>query len=306
MVKIEKRCSGTLKGQSSIEFITVIGIVLVFFILILVVLSQQMLTIDFQGADRYANLLANTVDAEIQLAKTIDGSYARTFELPEEIGGKYFTFELFHGRELRVRDEFGSTTLKFLTGFVCGNVSVGQNEIIKKGSTIGICPGTCNGELPCTSTGEIQCAFDENAWSTCAPSFNDEYAQMRVYCPELSVNGSLKITNVDDAYLMFNESSRVGSDNFATFDVPFVVNESGDYLFEVSCTPTAGATTRYAREYSLPYGSFVVKPLLVSGCGMPTSFGEYNCTADLNFTITNTILCEGGECGDAKIWLDPQ
>ena len=51
--------------------------------------------------------------------------------------------------------------------------------------------------------------------------------------------------------------------------------------------------------------SLTVKPSLskISGC---EKFGDAtNCTANEVFEMEVELKCVGGECGDAKVWLDP-
>ena len=105
-----------------------------------------------------------------------------------------------------------------------------------------------------------------------------------------------------------NETSSILDGDYISFDFtqsPLVINESGYYQFNFTCD-----LAKISQEYYVDYGTFVFEDFYVArptggACSYSSVDDRYTCNADENFSIVTRIGCEGGECGDASVWLDP-
>ena len=77
-----------LKGQGAVEFIILIGVLLLAFILIISALAVSTSRINSEKKDLIGEDLVGKVQKEVQLAHQVNLGYHREFLLPERLGGK--------------------------------------------------------------------------------------------------------------------------------------------------------------------------------------------------------------------------
>lgn len=291
----------TKVSQSAIEFLVSIGIVMLFFALILIFFIQRSSMIETTSSQSIVDSLSRSIQEEIFLAKGVSGNYVRNFSLPGVVSGLPIEYALSNGREIIIT--YGNVSrITFLPTYVYGELSSGENTVIKKGPLVGLCSDDCSDDYVFNSTGDIQCSSFEGLWEECDLEFGDSYVGIRVACLNSDLN--LTIYNLDDSTMEFTSSSSSadGPDYrfFEFLSTPFEIDESGYWQFNSTCGGAPLSTTYY-----VPYGKFSFQPLQVSNCDYNSTNETYNCQEDENFILTTRVECVGGECGDANIWLDP-
>lgn len=288
-------------SQSALEFLVAIGVVIIFFTLVVMFFLQRYTVIETNNVQNLLESVSETIQEEIFIAKRLSGNYERNFSLPTEISGVDLTYSLGQGRELVVN--YGDISqITFLPTYVYGDISPGENTILKKGSLIGICSSNCSDSYVFNATGTFQCSTFEGSWQSCDLSYGDSYVGIRVVCNTPPAN--LSIYNLDDSSTLFSGISSVPDDEYMLFEFlssPFDIEDSGYWQLNSTC----GAQPEQSSTYYVPYGELELQPLIISNCNYDGINDSYNCTENENFTITTTIECNGGECGDATIWLDP-
>ncbi|PIZ51248.1 hypothetical protein COY27_04470 [Candidatus Woesearchaeota archaeon CG_4_10_14_0_2_um_filter_33_13] len=87
-----------LKAQGAIEFITLIGVFLVAFALIISALGVSTSRINSEKKDLIGEDIVNKVQKEVQLAHQVNWGYFREFSLPEKLGGKDYEISIEQNR----------------------------------------------------------------------------------------------------------------------------------------------------------------------------------------------------------------
>ena len=118
------------KSEVSTEFISLVGFILVIFIIVLIIVGSKNKDISesiiFSDAQRIANLIAN----EINFAASIRGYY-REFTLPPRLveSVNYSVFVNTDFRFVEVKWDSKSVISNIITGNVSGTVNPGVNRI---------------------------------------------------------------------------------------------------------------------------------------------------------------------------------
>ncbi|MFH1400553.1 MAG: hypothetical protein ABIH41_03475 [Nanoarchaeota archaeon] len=119
------------KGQTSIEFMFLVGFMFIIFMSFLVVISLRMdeakAAKDVQDIKETTNILA----AEIRNAQLFDQGYKRAFRLPITINGKSYNITMLDQQEIIVTMS-GQEYLSFLDNATVGSLNPGENTICTK------------------------------------------------------------------------------------------------------------------------------------------------------------------------------
>lgn len=124
---------GTLrKGQTSIEFMFLMGFMFVIFIVFFLVINDRAVEINVERDRQSLQELNNIIRAEVRNANFFDDGYYREFWVPKMVDGRNFTMDLSDdGYEMTYN--FSSVEyLDFLDNRTFGDVSYGPNTICKK------------------------------------------------------------------------------------------------------------------------------------------------------------------------------
>lgn len=283
------------KAQNALEFLVIIGILVVFLILVLIFISQQTTTVQDQQKFMSAEFVVNQLQEEINLAKNMRDGYSRTFMIPDNYNGIPIEAELREGRELLIQSE-GGTILRFLPVFVAGNISTGQVEIMKKGNMVGLCINSCNGVFPWDFSEEFTCQRTDGVWVACDPKYYVAVPKIRVDCGEAATYAELEIANYPRSIYIDSLGVKT-SDNLFEFD-GFTLNASGSWQVKATCASDLD-TWIVSTDWELPYGQLVARPISLDGCV------NNECRANRNMTFVYEVECIGGECGQVWVYLDP-
>ncbi len=82
----------SVKAQSVIEFMTLIGAALFFFTLLLLTVNYKISEKNYEGEDLRIRKIALEIQNELSLAKGATDGYKRTFYIPDKINGNSYTF----------------------------------------------------------------------------------------------------------------------------------------------------------------------------------------------------------------------
>lgn len=122
-------------GQSSIEFIILVGAAMVFFIGFMVYLESNISEKDKESMNFAVTSLATAVRGEIELASQASEGYSRTFTLPEKIIDKDYGIALVEN-SIYVHTLDGRYALSLPVEPVNGSVMKGNNVIRKQNGGI--------------------------------------------------------------------------------------------------------------------------------------------------------------------------
>ncbi|HLC61031.1 MAG TPA: hypothetical protein VJJ52_06405 [Candidatus Nanoarchaeia archaeon] len=123
------------KSQSAIEFITLASFMFLIVLGFIAVISTNVLRAKDEGNKKVAQDIADFAYREIDLAKSVNNGYIRTFILPETVNGVTYTISITDNRELAV-SYLDNEFVRFLPANVTGNISKGINVIIKKNDIV--------------------------------------------------------------------------------------------------------------------------------------------------------------------------
>ena len=125
------------KGQSSVEFMILVGFLLFAFVTFMAVISGNMSDKIRERQNQRLYDVAIAVRSEIDLAHGSMDGYSRSFNLPLDAGGKDYEVIL-DGGLVSVRTVDGSHALALTTKNVTGTVVVGVNNITRENGVIEI------------------------------------------------------------------------------------------------------------------------------------------------------------------------
>ena len=118
------------KSQSAVEFIILASFMLLVAIGFFAVNSSRVLQAKEEGNKKIAEDIAGLAYREIEIAKSVNDGYARTFVMPQAVNGINYSISITDNRELLV-NYLGNEYIKFLQSNVTGNISTGINQITK-------------------------------------------------------------------------------------------------------------------------------------------------------------------------------
>jgi hypothetical protein len=124
------------KGEVSLEFIILVGIILVIFTSMVAVIGIKNQDIRYSSEYESAQEIADAAAAEINTASRIDGYY-RVFELPQNVGSSNYSIEIKNElRMVRVSWENGVRDSSIMTENVAGDIMPGLNVIRNSGGVV--------------------------------------------------------------------------------------------------------------------------------------------------------------------------
>jgi len=120
------------KGQSSVEFIWIIAVIVFIVVSILIIVQRKTVDAQKQRTDSSAQELARLISAEIEMAASSPNTYSREFAIPETLNGEAYDLELTNQTEITIRIR-GSEYVIFLNHTISGSLQKGKNLIQKEG-----------------------------------------------------------------------------------------------------------------------------------------------------------------------------
>jgi hypothetical protein len=122
-----------MKAQISMQFLMVVTIVFLFFIVFVSGFADRYRDIKMEKERLAAKDLALKVHDEIALAHNMEDGYTRTFTLPDRIEGANYTIGI-TGNYVAVTSEHAEYSLAVAP--VTGDVQIGNNTISMTGGTV--------------------------------------------------------------------------------------------------------------------------------------------------------------------------
>ncbi|MBU0894692.1 MAG: hypothetical protein KKF48_00310 [Nanoarchaeota archaeon] len=121
------------KGQGAIEFLVLIGFVLIFFVTFLGVIQNNMNEKNKEKEKLLLQNIALSVRDEISLASESSEGYFRVFKIPQNVLGKEY--------EVGIIEDFVNVSMGNMIFFykipeVNGSIQKGQNNITKQNGTV--------------------------------------------------------------------------------------------------------------------------------------------------------------------------
>jgi len=123
------------KGQSSIEFLILVGALLFIFILFLGLFQQNISQKTIEQRNQEITELALTVKNEISLATEASDGYQRQFEIPKTLLGKDYDINVTQG-SVYIRTKDGRNALALPVYNVTGEINKTTNNIRKVNGSI--------------------------------------------------------------------------------------------------------------------------------------------------------------------------
>ncbi len=126
-------------SQSAIEFIILIGVVIFFFTVFFIALSQSMSEKTRQRQSNSVEDVAINVQEEINLASKSSEGYNRNFKIPYDIGGRKYDINLTQGL-VYIKTSDNKDALALPVQNVSGQLRKGDNLIKKNNGIIYLNP----------------------------------------------------------------------------------------------------------------------------------------------------------------------
>jgi hypothetical protein len=123
------------KSQSSLEFVIMVGFLLVFFSVFLLIIQENMSAKIDQKQNRMVNELAIEVQDEINLALEASDGYSRDFSVPGKIANKDYNITLLEGSVYLYTTD-GKHAVSLPIPQVKGDIKKGSNNIRKESGEI--------------------------------------------------------------------------------------------------------------------------------------------------------------------------
>ena len=118
------------KSQSAIEFMTLIGVVLFFFLMLILAFQQNIAEKTYEKRNQAVQELAFSVQNEIAIASAATDGYEREFEIPQNILNADYTINLTDNSVFLLTAD-GKHGLSLPVQNVTGDIVKGMNTIKK-------------------------------------------------------------------------------------------------------------------------------------------------------------------------------
>ncbi len=128
-----------ISAQSATEFIVLASFMLFVIVGFFAITTSNMLRAKEDSNMKVSQDIAEFVNNELEIAKSVNNGYKRNFTLPSTVNGIDYSINITDGRELTV-NYIGYEHLIFLSANVTGNISKGSNVLIKINGIIFINP----------------------------------------------------------------------------------------------------------------------------------------------------------------------
>jgi len=126
---------GIRKSQSAVEFIVLASFILLVILGFFAVTSSSVLEAREERDKKIAEDIADFAYREIELAKSVNDGYTKTFTIPQTVNGIDYSIRIIDDRELAV-NYLGFEYIKFLPSNVTGDIVKGNNKISKNNGVI--------------------------------------------------------------------------------------------------------------------------------------------------------------------------
>lgn len=125
------------KGETSIEFLVFVGIILVFFVFFFGIIGSKTKEINESTLFYEAQSVADKIADEINIAARFEGYY-REFSVPDSLVNRYNYSVVFHKdlRLVEVKWNSNSAMSSLVTKNISGNISMGLNRIRNENGVI--------------------------------------------------------------------------------------------------------------------------------------------------------------------------
>ncbi|MGV8131317.1 MAG: hypothetical protein ACP5N7_04430 [Candidatus Pacearchaeota archaeon] len=123
------------KGQSAIEFVIIIMVVLFLFVGLLYFIQGKIADSQNQAVSVAVNEIALTVQDEVNLAHNSANGYSRSFFLPLNLNGLDYTVQILED-SVYVSTQDGKHAVALPISEVTGNIFLGNNLIYRINNTI--------------------------------------------------------------------------------------------------------------------------------------------------------------------------
>jgi len=121
-----------LKGQTSVEFMFLLGFMFVIFIVFFIVVQDRTVELNVQSDRQSLREINNIIKAEVRNAYFFDDGYSRRFWMPRLVRGRNYSMNLSDdGIEISYGLS-GGDYLDFLDNQTFGHVEYGPNVVCKK------------------------------------------------------------------------------------------------------------------------------------------------------------------------------
>lgn len=124
-----------IKSQSAVEFIILTSFMLLVLLGFFAITSSRLLEAREEGNKRIAQDIADFAYREVEIAKSVNDGYTRTFIMPQSVNGVDYGISIIDNRELTV-NYLGYEHIRFLPSNVTGNIIKGNNKISKSNSIL--------------------------------------------------------------------------------------------------------------------------------------------------------------------------
>jgi len=126
------------RGQSAVEFMILIGVVLFIFSLFLIVIQNNVSDKFDEDRDRIALEIVLTVQDEINLASESSDGYSRNFKIPSRVGSLGYNISIIESNVFLITEDGRHAVSLPIPEAVEGEIYVGENSITKEGGVVHI------------------------------------------------------------------------------------------------------------------------------------------------------------------------
>jgi hypothetical protein len=125
----------TLKSQSAIEFMIILGFILIAFTVFFIVINETMEDKIDERMNLQLKEIARIVQEEIILASKSSDGYKREFNIPTSLNGINYQINVTDGM-IYIRTEDLDEALSLRATPIIGDVRIGENIIKKQGGQV--------------------------------------------------------------------------------------------------------------------------------------------------------------------------
>ena len=118
-------------SQSAVEFIILASFMLLVLLGFFAITGSRLLEAREEGNKRIAQDIADFAYREVEIAKSVNDGYTRTFIMPQSVNGVDYSISIIDNKELTV-NYLDKEHLSFLPQKVCGDFFIPQNKIDKE------------------------------------------------------------------------------------------------------------------------------------------------------------------------------
>lgn len=129
------------KAQIAVEFIILISLMLIMFLGFFAIANYRLSEVQAEDRRKEIAKVSDAVFSEIEIAKSVNNGYNRTFKVQKKIYGNHYTMQIIDNTEMITR-LYDEEYVLFLPSRVCGDIFVGVTNEIKKRDKY-VCVNSC-------------------------------------------------------------------------------------------------------------------------------------------------------------------